>query len=179
MAITKDSASAQPSTPGIEQIAQRVEAELMRLRAARPALSDRIDRAEQIITTHLSCKRARIIRVRVAGDGRARFLVQGSAGAVYVVDPTSWQCSCPDAHRRGRACKHALATFALWRASRSAPSPRGAGDGDPRRDELECDGCGLGFRARDLFTVGDDTLSYFEGDLLCAECALDCDGTLL
>lgn len=100
----------------VETIAERVERELERVRAARPALSSRISRAESIVVTHLSCRRQRMIRVRVSG-GQARFLVNGSAGAVYVVDPASWECSCPDAHRRGKGCRHALACWALWRAS--------------------------------------------------------------
>jgi ribosomal protein S27E len=57
-----------------------------------------------------------VIHVRVR-DGRPRFLVNGSGGAVYVVDPNGWGCSCPDAHRRGKGCKHSLACWALWRAS--------------------------------------------------------------
>ncbi len=72
---------AHPTTLTIERIAEAVEAELARLRAARPALHSRIERAESIIVTHLSCRRARVIRVRVRG-GRPRFLVSGSGGAV-------------------------------------------------------------------------------------------------
>ena len=106
----------------LEGIAERVERELERLRATRPRLAGRISRAENILVTHLSCRRQRLIRVRVR-DGRARFLVSGSKGAVYVVDPASWECSCPDAHRRGKGCKHALACWALWRASAVEASP--------------------------------------------------------
>ena len=101
---------------GAEKIAGRVEAELERLKAARPHLAARIARAGDIVVTHLSCRRQSVIRVRVAG-GRARFLVRGSKGAVYVVDPTDWSCSCPDHHRRGTACKHSIACWALWRTS--------------------------------------------------------------
>ncbi len=97
-------------------VAEAVERELGRLKAARPHLAGRIARAENILVTHLSCRRQRVIRVRVR-DGRARFLVSGSGGAVYVVDPGDWSCTCPDHHRRGAGCKHALACWALWRAS--------------------------------------------------------------
>jgi hypothetical protein len=104
----------------VEHVLERIEAGLNRLRDARPALSSRITRAENILVTHLSCKRARIIRVRIAPDGKARFLVNGSAGAVYVVDTASWSCSCPDAHRHGKGCKHAIACWTLERASHHA-----------------------------------------------------------
>ena len=100
----------------VETIAERIERELICVPAARPALASRVSRAEGILVAHLSCRRQRVIRVRVCG-GRARFLVSGSAGAVYVVDPETWECSCPDHHRRGKGCKHALACWALWRAS--------------------------------------------------------------
>ncbi len=100
----------------LDTIADSVERELNRVRATRPGLASRVERAGDIVVTHLSCRRQRVIRVRVR-DGRPRFLVSGSAGAVYVVDPASWECSCPDAHRRGKGCKHALACWALWRAS--------------------------------------------------------------
>ena len=106
----------------VETIAERVERELARVRAARPALSSRVSRAEGIIVTHLSCRRQRVIRVRVR-DGRPRFLVSGSEGAVYVVDPTSWSCTCPDAHRHGKGCKHALACWAMSRVG-SPPAHR-------------------------------------------------------
>ncbi len=100
----------------LDTIAESVERELDRVRVARPALASRVGRAGNIVATHLSCRGQRVIRVRVSG-GHVRFLVNGSGGAVYVVDPASWECSCPDAHRRGKGCKHALACWALWRAS--------------------------------------------------------------
>lgn len=102
----------------VEAIAERIERELGRVSAARPALTSRVSRAENILVTHLSCRRQRMIRVRVAG-GHARFLVTGSKGAVYVVDPADWSCTCPDHHRRGAGCKHSIACWALWRASAS------------------------------------------------------------
>ena len=108
----------------LEGIAERVERELERLRERRPHLAGRIERAGNILVTHLSCRRQRLIRVRVSG-GQARLLVRGSGGAVYVVDPTSWSCTCPDHHRRGAACKHSIACWALWRASAAQASPAG------------------------------------------------------
>ena len=109
-------------TTSVEQIAERIERELERLRAARPGLSSRISRAENVLVAHLSCRSQRLIRVRVNADG-ARFLVSGLGGAVYVVDPSDWGCSRPDAHRRGKGCKHALACWALWRGSARPAHP--------------------------------------------------------
>ncbi len=40
-----------------EELAARIEAEIARLRAKRPALSERIGRAERILVLHLSCPR--------------------------------------------------------------------------------------------------------------------------
>src|SRR4051794_22464119 len=117
MATTDSSASsAHPFTP-LELLAERIEAEVVRLRERRPALTDRLDRATGIIVQHLARPRSRIIRVRVGTtSGRCRYLVSSisSTGAVYVVDPGDWSCSCPDAHRRGKGCKHSLACYLLW-----------------------------------------------------------------
>lgn len=145
----------------VVQIAERVERELERVKAARPALASRVERAGNILVTHLSCRRQRLIRARVNGDG-TRFLVSGSGGAVYVVRPQTWECSCPDAHRRGKGCKHALAVWALVRAS-ARPAPR----------LRECAGCLGRFEGRELVEVGDDHLTFFEHDELCGPCALE------
>ncbi|MDP8950676.1 MAG: SWIM zinc finger family protein [Actinomycetota bacterium] len=163
MITTKDSAPAHPSTPTtIERIAAAVEAELMRLRAARPALASRISRAEGILITHLSCRRQRVIRVRVAG-GRPRFLVSGSGGAVYVVDPGDWSCTCPDHHRRGGGCKHSIACWALWRSATARPA------------STPCASCGERLPRRELVEVGpaeaEWSLAVSEGDALCRPCA--------
>jgi hypothetical protein len=106
----------------LEHIAERAEREISRLRDMRPALSARIDRAATILVMQLSSpRRAKAMRVRVGADG-PRFLVASgsasSAGAVYVVDPHTWSCTCPDHHRRnGSACKHAIACYVLWRCA--------------------------------------------------------------
>ena len=167
-------------TSVVETIAGRIEQELARVRAARPTLSSRISCAEGILVTHLSCRRQRVIRVRVSG-GHTRFLVasQGPKGAVYVVDPASWECSCPDAHRRGKGCKHALACWALWRAS-VRPAVTGGlehvgeivGRAIPLRP---CASCGDRFPARELVEVGPREAEWdaavSEGDALCCPCA--------
>ena len=44
-------------TSVVETIAERIERELERVRAARPAPASRISRAEGIVVTHLSCRR--------------------------------------------------------------------------------------------------------------------------
>jgi hypothetical protein len=81
------------ATSVVETIAGRVERELARVRASRPALASRVSRAENILVTHLSCRRQCVIRVRANAVHGARFLVSGSKGAVYVVNPGDWSCA--------------------------------------------------------------------------------------
>jgi len=103
-----------------DRIAEAVEQEIERLRELRPYLESRIDRASSILVVQLSSRpRARPVWVRVQGN-RKRFLVSSlsEAGAVYVVDPEDWSCSCPDYRRRDQACKHALAAYVLKRVAR-------------------------------------------------------------
>ena len=120
-----------------QDMLDRIEEEIHRLRETRPALSDRIDRATHILVTHLACPRQRPIRVRVR-DGRTRFLVTGSGGAIYVVEPRSWSCTCPDYHRNGfGACKHGIACYLLYRASKP-----------PRCQKFTCCGCDGRFPVR-------------------------------
>ena len=107
-------------------LGERAEAELRRVRAARPHLGSRCERAEGILVSHLACGGSGgVIRARVRGRELVGFLVRGSGGSVYRVEPWgSWRCSCPDHHRRGKACKHALACWALWPPRR--PRRRGS-----------------------------------------------------
>ncbi len=148
-----------------EELAGRIQEEIDRLRVRRPALGERIGRAEHILVTHLACPRQRVIRVRVR-QGRPRFLVNGSGGAVYSVDPSDWSCSCPDYHRRDATCKHAIACYVLMRASR--PAPKG----------LRCEACGDRFPRRVMVEV-QQSLTYHEGDLLCTPCWIDSDAEVL
>ncbi len=167
----------------LDTIAESVERELSRLSAARPGLASRVERAGNIVVTHLSCRRQRVIRVRVR-EGRARFLVSGSGGAVYVVDPSTWSCTCPDHHRRGAGCKHSIACWALWRASARPALPGGVAedlDGLEHVGEIvgrallsasklrSCAGCSDRFHSWDLVEV-QESLTYFAGDLLCPGC---------
>jgi hypothetical protein len=116
--------NARASGTSLERIAGRVEEELERLRELRPALDARIGRASTILVGHLSSRGARILKVRIGADRRPRVLVASTSpragGAIYVVDPTDWSCSCPDYNRRGGegVCKHAIAAYVLWRAGR-------------------------------------------------------------
>ncbi len=151
---------AHPSTP--EQLAERIEEVIAHLREKRPHLEDRIDRASNLLVVHLSCPSSRTIRVRIAANGRGSFLVNGSGGAVYVVNPSDWSCTCPDHHRRGAACKHALACYLLNRAAQ----PVGV-------RLRECDGCQQTFARRDLVEVQShhESEQWFPGDFLCRGCA--------
>jgi hypothetical protein len=143
-----------------EVLLDRIELEIGRLQEKRPALDARIDRAANILVTHLACPRQRVIRVRLRG-GHARFLVNGSGGGVYVVDPLSWSCSCPDFHRADLgACKHSICCFILWRVSRLA------------RGLQFCHSCGEKFPSRELTEVQEahESLIWFPGDRLCDGC---------
>ncbi len=62
-------------------------------------------------------------------------------------------CECRDFEFRGSGCKHIIcATVARAKTGR-------------------CDGCGERFPRRDMYEVGDDHLTFFEGDELCRPCA--------
>ena len=120
----------------LEVLAARAGAELGRVAAARPALRKRCERAEGILAGHAAAPRAGLIRARLRGGELVGYLVSGSGGAVYRVEAKgSWRCSCPDHHgrhrRRGggsRACKHALACWAIWRAASGAQPPEVAAE---------------------------------------------------
>ena len=115
----------------LEVLATRASVELGRVAMVRPALKKRCERAEGILARHVAEPCAGLIRVRVRSGELVGYLVRGSGGAVYRVEAKgSWRCSCPDHHGRhrrraegSRACKHALACWALWRAASGAQSP--------------------------------------------------------
>jgi len=115
----------------LEVLASRASVELGRVAAIRPALGKRCERAEGILAGHVAAPHAGLIRVRIRGNELVGYLVSGSGGAVYRVEAKgSWRCSCPDHHGRhrrrtegSRACKHALACWALWRAASVTRSP--------------------------------------------------------
>jgi hypothetical protein len=74
----------------------------------------------------------------------------GEANYTVRLAPRAY-CSCPDA--RTGECKHVLAV----RVVRKATAP--------------CAGCGRRYRHQDLYDVGEDSLTFFEGDVVCRECA--------
>jgi SWIM zinc finger len=130
---------ARSSTPPPDKalLADAVEEALDRLRAARPHLESRLDRATSILVVHLSSTaRVRPIKIRVRKNGSPVFLVASltSGGAVYEVSPRDWSCSCPDYHRRGAACKHGIAAWILANAAPRRTAPQTDEDGD-RGDE--------------------------------------------
>jgi len=93
---------------------------------------------------------------RVAPDF---YLVPSQDGTrFYHVDYRDETCDCPDHEHRGVTCVHVYAV-GVKLAKRRAKASR-------------CDGCGGRFPRRDLFEVGDDHLTFFEGDELCGACAL-------
>jgi hypothetical protein len=115
----------------LEVLAARASVELRRVAMVRPALAKRCERAEGILAEHVAEPHASLIRARVRSGELVGYLVRGSGGAVYRVEANgSWRCSCPDHHGRhrrraegSRACKHALACWALWRTASGAHSP--------------------------------------------------------
>ncbi len=84
-----------------------------------------------------------------------RYTVPASGGGTYTVTLTRDQegCECADWQIRGATCYHILCC-AVIRAKTGI-----------------CCECGRRARHRDLSPVGEDHLSYFEGDLLCEGCA--------
>lgn len=109
-----------PTPEAVNALLDRIEAEIERLKRARPGLEARITKASNILVAHLAGRPAMpIVRVRISKTGRPRFLFTSLTGngAVYTVDPVSWSCSCPDHQRRDAACKHGLAAYVLARVA--------------------------------------------------------------
>lgn len=114
----------------LKELVDRAAVELARVAAARPAHGSRCERAAGILGDQAVSPRSGVIRAQLRGGKLVGYLVRGSGGAVYRVEARgSWRCSCPDHHGRhrrrdsSRACKHALAVWALWQAAVGAPSP--------------------------------------------------------
>ncbi len=76
-----------------------------------------------------------------------------SGETVYLANLKHSACSCPDRPPAGEVCKHE--TAARYKKAKTAT----------------CIGCGGRFLHRDLYDVGEDSLTFFEGDVLCGGCA--------
>lgn len=97
------------------RVTQIVE-ELERIKAARPSLASRVERAEHIIVTQLSVSNgSRPVRVRLHADGTHEYRVRSGSTLQreYIIDPMTWRCDCPDHAKRSAACKHVIACFTL------------------------------------------------------------------
>jgi len=100
-------------------VAETMERDITRLKAARPNLVSRIERAEHILVTQLATANgSRPVKVRVHADGSRSYAVRSGSKLCrsYRVSPESWSCDCHDHMRRRAACKHALACWVLARA---------------------------------------------------------------
>jgi hypothetical protein len=77
-----------------------------------------------------------------------------SGSGVYLVDLKHGECSCPDRPPEDERCKHE--TAARYVKARTA----------------KCSGCCKRFRHCELYEVGSENLTFFEGELLCEGCSL-------
>lgn len=156
-----------PTNPR-EAIAERIEEEIKRLREKRPHLEARIKRAEHIVTAHLASRpRMQIVRARLDAAGRCRFLVRSltSSGAVYIVYPGDWSCSCPDFHRTSVGCKHALACWVLWRVAQPSRSASTV----TRQEAVGCNVCWDG-----IVYIGQQFVNRKTGEVRKRTLALPC-----
>ncbi len=111
---------------------------------------------------HPSTREARGLRLaeqcfeEIYPVSRGTWAVPSCSGeAVYLVRLRHESCTCADHRRRERPCKHVYAALVV------------------RAKSAECAGCGGRSRRRDMVEVGPDSLTFFEGDMLCEGCALD------
>lgn len=105
----------------IDRTVEAIEREIARLKAARPHLRSRIERAEHILVTHLSTPNGthKPVKARIAADGTRSYTVRSGSKLrrVYTVEAGTFRCDCPDARRRHAVCKHGIACYLLERAS--------------------------------------------------------------
>ena len=88
-------------------------ARFAQLKAARPELAARVDRAADLLARHLSDRAGRWIVAHVDARGEVSYEFRGSNGKTW--HATHNRCDCPDATdpRRPGTCKHMLAARAL------------------------------------------------------------------
>lgn len=143
-------------------VVDHIEREIARLTVARPHLTSRIERAEHILVIHLSTANGthRPIKVRVHADGSRSYTVQSTAKLRrrYTISDSGFECDCPDSKKRHAACKHGIACYILERALRRPSLPS------------TCAGCSAS--GVELFEVL-DSLTFFEGDMICSGCRDD------
>jgi len=90
-----------------QSVAEIMERDIARLKAARPHLASRIERAEHILVTQLSTSNgSRPVKVRVHADGSRSYSVRSGSKLArsYAVSPATWGCACPDHGKRRAAC---------------------------------------------------------------------------
>ncbi|MGI8540786.1 MAG: hypothetical protein ACR2N0_13610 [Rubrobacteraceae bacterium] len=167
-----ESSVAQPkgSHPRTNTVVDRIEREIARLKAARPHLESRVERAEHILVAHLATANGthKPLKVRIHADGSRSFTVRSCSKLrkVYTVSGEGFECDCPDARRRHAACKHGIACYILERALRRPSDSTGVDK--PRGGCCGCSASGV------ELCEALDSLTFFEGDPVCRECA---DGT--
>ena len=119
--------------------------------------------------THPAPQDTRELRALALAEERFEEIAASHRGGLYTVPSLHGEhhydvtytardesCTCPDWQIRGAVCYHVLAA-AVVRAKTGV-----------------CSGCGHRFRHRDLtecINGSHDGLTYFDGDLLCPECA--------
>ena len=180
---------ANPALP-LDVMAERIEEEIARLKAARPILDARIDRAARIVVVQLSSPPAsRPVRCRVRKGGRRVYLVSSltSGGVTYEVNPADWSCSCPDAHRGSSvACKHSISSWLLARAALprevgrhldrvnavNASAQREADHDDEEEGEQGCNACqgGWVFLDEDVIDPATGEASRATNPVRCRAC---------
>jgi hypothetical protein len=104
-----------------ERRIQEIVDTLDRIKAKRPALASRVERAEHILTVQLSVANGmRPIKVRRHADGTHTYIVKAGSKLQreYTVEAGTFVCTCPDATHRGAICKHGVACFVLETVAR-------------------------------------------------------------
>lgn len=149
-----------------EYTTEAIEGELARLRAARPGMASRIDRAEALLTEHLRSENgSRPIKIRLSPDGHTYLVASGSRlGCTYTVEPKGWTCDC----RSHKTCYHIIACWILeGLGGQKPPAPPAPVATLP----VPCDGCGHRRLPRDLRVIEErDLFMYWGGESVCPDC---------